>query len=134
MGSARSAWLRQRRMPKACRQSAPDYAARLRLTVATAALDGNIALRPGVALMWKLLQVFAAAALLTGCAEYEAQQRAQAQAEANAIAANEDATCRSYGVEPGSPGYVQCRMNLQNQRAQVAANDRAIALQYLLHR
>ena len=44
--------------------------------------------------------------------------------------ANEDATCRSYGAQPGSPGSIQCRMNLSNQRAQVDANDRAIAMQY----
>jgi len=24
--------------------------------------------------------------------------------------ANEDATCRSYGAQPGSPGSIQCRM------------------------
>ena len=29
--------------------------------------------------------------------------------------------CRSYGFQPGSDGYGQCRMNLDNQRAQMAA-------------
>jgi hypothetical protein len=62
---------------------------------------------------------------------YELAQRAQAQAAATA--ASDDAQCRSYGAEPGSPSYIQCRMNLDNQRAQVAASDRAAAIQYLLN-
>lgn len=63
----------------------------------------------------------------------QAQAAAQAQAWAQAIAASEDAQCRSYGAEPGS--YVQCRMNFSNQRAAAQdANDRAIAMQYLLNR
>ena len=63
---------------------------------------------------------------LSGCAAYQQRQLEQAQAQAAAQAANDDAQCRSYGAEPGSSVYVQCRMNLDNQRAQVAANDRAI--------
>lgn len=34
-----------------------------------------------------------------------------------AIAANDDAKCQSYGAVPGSQDYIQCRMNLDNQRA-----------------
>ena len=63
---------------------------------------------------------------LPGCAAYQQRQLEQAQAQAAAQAANDDAQCRSYGAERGSSVYVQCRMNLDNQRAQVAANDRAI--------
>lgn len=74
------------------------------------------------------------ALLLSGCAQYEARQRAEAQAQAAAIAANEDATCQSYGADPGSPAYVQCRMTMQGQRAQVEANNRAVVTQYLLNR
>jgi hypothetical protein len=33
------------------------------------------------------------------------------QAQAAATAASDDAQCRSYGAEPGSPSYIQCRMN-----------------------
>jgi hypothetical protein len=47
-------------------------------------------------------------------AERDAQQ-------AQAIAANDDAQCRSYGAAPGSQTYIQCRMNLDNQRAQIRA-------------
>lgn len=69
---------------------------------------------------------------VAGCAAYQQRQLEQAQAQAAAQAASDDAQCQSYGAIPGSPVYVQCRMNLDNQRAQVAANDRAVAIQYLL--
>jgi hypothetical protein len=75
-----------------------------------------------------------AALVLSGCAEYEARKQAAAQAQAAAIDTDEDGVCRSYGAVPGTTAYIQCRMNISNQRAQVAANDRAIALQYLLRR
>jgi hypothetical protein len=67
---------------------------------------------------------------VAGCAAYQQKQLEQAQAQAAAQAANDDAQCQSYGATPGSPVYVQCRMNLD--QAQVAANDRAVAIQYLL--
>ena len=54
--------------------------------------------------------------LLTGCA---VQQQADAAAEAQQRAANDDAQCRSNGVSPGSQGYLECRMNLDNQHAAV---------------
>ena len=53
---------------------------------------------------------------------------------ASAIALNPPAvTEESPKAAPGTPAYIQCRMNLDNQRAQVAASDRSIALQYLLN-
>jgi outer membrane biogenesis lipoprotein LolB len=82
--------------------------------------------------MMRIVLVVVALTALAGCAD-QAQQRQQAQAQAAAIAANEDTQCRSYGAQPGSPAYIQCRMNFSNQRAQVDANDRAIAMQYLLN-
>jgi hypothetical protein len=63
------------------------------------------------------LGVVVAGGLLACCAQFEAQQQAQANAQVQAQAASDDAPCRSYGVMPGSPGYVQCRMNLDNQHA-----------------
>ena len=46
---------------------------------------------------------------LAGCAEYQAEQAA--------LAANyDDAQCASYGAKPGTDAYIQCRMNLDNQR------------------
>ncbi|MFY9601099.1 MAG: hypothetical protein WBX05_15465 [Pseudolabrys sp.] len=52
--------------------------------------------------------------VLTGCAT---QQQADTAAEAQQRAANDDAQCRSNGVLPGSQGYLECRMNLDNQHA-----------------
>ena len=34
-----------------------------------------------------------------------------------AKAANDDEFCRSYGAQPGTPSYVDCRLNLSSQRA-----------------
>ncbi len=59
----------------------------------------------------------ALATALPGCADYYARQQAQYAANAQA---QDDDQCRSYGVQPGSPAYVQCRMNLDNQRAGLA--------------
>lgn len=38
--------------------------------------------------------------------------------------ATDDHQCRSYGVVPGSAAYVQCRTNLDSNRASVAASER----------
>jgi len=38
--------------------------------------------------------------------------------------AADDRQCQSYGVQPGSAGYVQCRMNLDTNRANVRAAER----------
>ncbi|MEW6318149.1 MAG: hypothetical protein AB1670_17405 [Pseudomonadota bacterium] len=55
--------------------------------------------------------------VLAGCANYQAQLAEQ-------VASAADAQCRSYGAQPGSPAYIQCRMNIDNQRA----NERSAAL------
>lgn len=67
------------------------------------------------------MRIIAACALaltLAACAS-EQERQAQAQAQAAAIEANDDAKCQSYGAAPGSQAYIQCRMNLDNQRAQM---------------
>jgi hypothetical protein len=58
-------------------------------------------------------------ATLAGCAEYEARRQQEQMAKAQAVTANDDAQCRSYGAAPGSQSYIQCRMNIDNQRAQM---------------
>lgn len=83
--------------------------------------------------MGRIAAVFACL-LLSGCAEYEARQRAEEQAAFDARERAEDGQCRSYGAEPGTPVYVQCRMNISNQRAQIQANDRAIIMQNYMRR
>jgi hypothetical protein len=66
--------------------------------------------------------VLAIGLMLGSCAQWQAEQelrqREQAQAEAATIAAHDNAQCQSYGATPGSQSYNQCRMNLDNQRAQ----------------
>jgi hypothetical protein len=42
--------------------------------------------------------------------------------------ASEDATCQSYGVQPGSPGYLQCRM-MKDQQHNADAARRQAAIQ-----
>jgi hypothetical protein len=37
----------------------------------------------------------------------------------------DDTTCKSYGVQVGSPAYVQCRMTLDQNRANVKASERS---------
>lgn len=64
----------------------------------------------------RIFAVSAVALALTACAS-EQERQAQAQAQAAAMQANDDAQCRSYGAVPGSPEYIQCRMNIDNQRA-----------------
>lgn len=76
--------------------------------------------------------VLALALALGGCAAYEQQQREQAMAQAQAQSASDDAQCQSYGAAPGSPMYVQCRMQLDGQRTQAAEANRQMAIQYLL--
>jgi hypothetical protein len=65
-----------------------------------------------------------------GTAGYRQEDEGELQAQAAAVAANDDAQCRSYGATPGSPAYIQCRMNIDNQRAQMRA---AVASQLVGH-
>jgi hypothetical protein len=46
-----------------------------------------------------------------------------------AMAESDDATCRSYGLDHGTPAYAQCRQNIANQRmaSQQAAIDALVA-------
>ena len=59
--------------------------------------------------------------MLGSCAQWQAEQelRQSQQAQAAATAANDDTQCQSYGAAPGSQSYIQCRMNLDSQRAQM---------------
>jgi hypothetical protein len=58
-------------------------------------------------------------AMLISCAEYEAQQRREEDRARAQVRMADDVQCRSDGAEPGSPGYAQCRVNLDNQRARL---------------
>jgi hypothetical protein len=82
----------------------------------------------------KIIAVFIGFLLLPGCAAYEQQHAAERQAEFQAIQQNEDAQCRSYGAEPGSAAYVNCRTQLSGQRAADESQRRAVVGAYLLNR
>jgi hypothetical protein len=66
----------------------------------------------------KFLIVPFLALALAGCAEIQARQQQQAYEQQQAVASNDDAQCQSYGAAPGSPQYIQCRMQIDGQRTQ----------------
>jgi hypothetical protein len=60
----------------------------------------------------RLLLIVAAALPLGAC-----MTAAERQAQVQAIAASDDAACRSTGAKPGTPAYAQCREQRSNHRA-----------------
>jgi hypothetical protein len=55
------------------------------------------------------------------------QQQADAKAAATqaANAAQDDATCRSYGLQPNTPAYSKCLTKLEDQRTNTEDSERA---------
>ncbi len=82
-----------------------------------AANDARRYSRHGRAFPVRSIAACVLALAVAGRAAMEQQQREQAEARAAAQADSDDAQCQSYGATPGSPSYIQCRMNLDNQRA-----------------
>lgn len=70
--------------------------------------------------------------MFSGCASYEEDRALQRHDQEMNAQHNADIKCQSYGVAPGSPGYVQCRMNLDNQAAADEQQRRALAASILL--
>ena len=66
-----------------------------------------------------MAQIFAVMliGLLPGCAQHEARLERDALDATVAMATNDDEFCRNYGAKPGTQSYVDCRLNLSNQRA-----------------
>jgi len=60
--------------------------------------------------MKRFFIIAAFTALLSGCAATRAE-----------LAAVDDEKCRSYGAPPGTPAYVQCRMQLDTSRTAAQA-------------
>ena len=54
----------------------------------------------------KIITVILACAIVGGCGNIAAQMPAQ-----------DDAKCQSFGAQPGSKAYYNCRMDLENQRS-----------------
>ena len=59
--------------------------------------------------MFRVLFLAATAAALAGCAGSESATQAKFRAD--------DAKCKSYGAEPGTDNYVQCRLVIDIQKA-----------------
>jgi hypothetical protein len=67
----------------------------------------------------RMLSVWLLFLLAIGLAGCESAEHRQARLAA--IAAADDGKCRSYGGEPGTPAYVQCRAQLDAARTQAQA-------------
>jgi len=75
--------------------------------------------------MWKGAKVAAAFFLLAGCAQDQAQRKAETEDSANAaaqaetqIAQQDHIRCQSYG-KSGSEAYLECRLSLRKHRAEM---------------
>lgn len=70
------------------------------------------------------------AIFLTGCtnqlkqADVQKKEDMAAAAEADRVTASiDDAKCQSFGHQPGSPGYAQCRKDLNNDHKQFGVKE-----------
>jgi hypothetical protein len=81
--------------------------------------------------VWRVLPILAIC-FLAGCASKTPEQLAQEQAQAQAEgAAADDAKCRSYGIQPGTPEFERCLTKLADLRAQREYSDRAAMMNRL---
>jgi hypothetical protein len=67
----------------------------------------------GCGSMFRMLFLAAAAVALAGCARAESGAEAAFRAD--------DAKCKSYGVEPGTDAYVDCRLALDMRKGNAEA-------------
>jgi hypothetical protein len=51
------------------------------------------------------------------------EDKAAAEEAAKETSSIDDARCQSYGFQPGSPGYVQCRKDIDNERKQMGIKE-----------
>jgi hypothetical protein len=70
-----------------------------------------------------------AAIILAGCADQlrsdpqSKEDKAAAEGLAKDTATIDDARCQSYGFQPGSPGYAQCRKDIDGERRQMGVKE-----------
>jgi hypothetical protein len=68
-------------------------------------------------------------ALLAGCASQQSpdpqakEDKAAAAEAAKETGAIDDARCQSYGFQPGSPRYAQCRKDIDSERKQTGIKE-----------
>jgi hypothetical protein len=69
------------------------------------------------------------AILLAGCANQQSpdpqakEDKAAASEVAKETGAIDDTRCQSYGFQPGSPSYVQCRKEIASEHQQIGINE-----------
>ena len=68
-----------------------------------------------------------------GCAEMEAI-RQKGLAMQSGPPRDDDATCQSFGAQPGTPAYINCRTHLVSEERMEDANKRNMVGGYLLTR
>ena len=68
---------------------------------------------------------------LAGCAQYDAERKANLAAAQQAQTAADDANCQASGVKPGTPAYDDCRRRYANQHAQESHRQNDVANQLL---
>jgi hypothetical protein len=79
-----------------------------------------------------ILAICFVACCVAGCASKTPEQQAQADAQAQAQgAAADDAKCRSYGLQPGTPEFEKCLSKLADVRAQQDYSERAALMNRL---
>jgi hypothetical protein len=68
---------------------------------------------------------------LSGCAQYDAERKANLAATAQEQTAADDASCQSSGAQPGTPAYDDCRRRYANQHAQSSRSQENLANEML---
>ena len=83
--------------------------------------DASAYVTKGTLVMAHIVLAVIAAVALAGCANSEAAKRAAAQAAFQAEIKVNDAECQSYGAEPDSDAYVQCRLAIDVRKGNLEA-------------
>ena len=76
----------------------------------------------------QLLILMSLPLLLADCAGHDLdpekkQDKASEAEAAKATGAIDDAKCQSFGFQPGSSGFAQCRKDLDNERKQLSGHE-----------
>ena len=73
------------------------------------------------------------ALLLSGCAQMEEIRQKGLELQSGPPR-DDDAQCRSFGAQPGTPAYINCRSQLASEASLEEANKRNVVGSYLLNR
>lgn len=79
----------------------------------------------------RVIAVFIGSLALSGCAQMEAIRQKGLEMQAGPPGPDDDAQCQSYGAVPGTPAYINCRVQLHTTDE---SSRRALVGAYLLRR